>query len=213
MKLNLLIAILLFLGINTNAQQVDKSKSILNKLSIHNKKHSSITANFVFTLDNKEEDIKESSNGKIIIKGNKYSLEFMGAETYFDGTNLYTYMKETEEVNISIPDDEDGEDAMMNPATIFSIYEKGFKSKYIKKDGLIDVIELIPTEDNDVDFSKIKIRVDMRTKTIKKLVYFGDDGNIITIRLTKFVPNHIYPDERFLFNVNAYPDVEVIDMR
>ena len=97
------------LSLNVSAQE-NKAKTILDKVSAINKEHSSVKAEFTFNMDNAEEDVHESSDGNIILKGNKYRLYLMDVYTYFDGKTIYQHLVDAEEVNIKEPDEEDEED-------------------------------------------------------------------------------------------------------
>ncbi len=129
MKKILSLLLLLAVVFAVKAQQDPKAKKILDKVSVKTKAYKTITVDFTYTLDNNQEDISETSKGKIIIKGNKYKLDLMGAEIFFDGTTSWTYMPDAEEVNVSEPD-EDDENAI-DPSKIFTLYEQGFKYKFI----------------------------------------------------------------------------------
>ena len=59
-----------------NAQDQDpKAKAILDDLSKTTKAYKSITADYVFTILNKEKKQVEKQAGKVLIKGNKFKLD------------------------------------------------------------------------------------------------------------------------------------------
>ncbi|MFA8434587.1 MAG: outer membrane lipoprotein carrier protein LolA [Marinifilaceae bacterium] len=197
-----------------SAQEDTQAKSILDQVSEKNRSYKSLIAEFSFSLDNKEEDIHEFSEGVIILKGNKYRLDLMETETYFDGTTIYTYLKDAEEVNIKEPDEE--EEEVLNPAKIFSIYENGFKYKYLKDEQVngkdLHVIDLFPV-DLDKSFSRVRLKIDKKEMQISSMITFGKDGNNITIKVNKMTPNIELKDNDFIFDTQAHPNVEVVDMR
>ena len=201
------------LSLNLSAQD-NKAKEILDKVSAKNKGYKSIMAEFTFSLDNEEEDIHEVSDGNIILKGNKYRLKLMGVDTYFDGTNIYSHIIDADEVNVSVPDEE--EEESLNPAKIFSIYENGFTQKYVseEKSGNTNfhIIDLFPL-DTDKEFSYVRLKINTTTNQIESLKSVGKDGNNISILLKKLVPNIEFNDSDFVFDTKANPDVEVNDMR
>ncbi|MRT94835.1 outer membrane lipoprotein carrier protein LolA [Ancylomarina sp. 16SWW S1-10-2] len=208
------LLLITILSLNVSAQE-NKAKTILDKVSAINKKHTSVKAEFAFNMDNAEEDVHESSNGNIILKGNKYRLYLMNVYTYFDGKTIYQHLVDAEEVNIKEPD-EDDEEAGLNPTQIFSLYETGFKFNYIEEQkiasGTVHVIDLFPL-DEERPFSKIRLNIDTKSLEIKSLVSIGKDGNNITIKIKKFEPNVKFKDSDFVFDQAANPDVEVVDMR
>ena len=202
------------LSLNVSAQE-NKAKTILDKVSAINREHSSVKAEFTFNMDNAEEDVHESSDGNIILKGNKYRLYLMDVYTYFDGKTIYQHLVDAEEVNIKEPDDED-EEAGLNPTQIFSLYETGFKFSYVEEQntpaGTFHVIDLFPL-DEEKPFSRIRLHIDTKSLEMKSLVSIGKDGNNITIKIKKFEPNVELKDTDFVFDQVANPDVEVVDMR
>jgi len=215
MKQIICILLLALSIINVSAQEDTKAKSILDQVSAKNKNFKSLIAEFSFTLDNQEEDIHEQSDGLIILKGNKYRLDLMGVETYFDGTTIYSYLEDAEEVSINEPDEEEEEESL-NPATIFSIYENGFKYKYLSEEQVngksVHVIDLFPI-DLEKAFSRIRLKIDKKEMQISSLISFGKDGNNITIIVKKMTPNVAFEDKDFVFDTVAHPNVEINDMR
>ena len=75
-----------------NAQDQDpKAKAILDDLSKTTKAYKSITADYVFTILNKEKKQVEKQAGKVLIKGNKFKLDIPGNTIVCDGKTLYNY--------------------------------------------------------------------------------------------------------------------------
>lgn len=214
MKHILSITLLLFFYITSFAQNAEKAKEILDKVSAKTKSYSTISADFTFSMENLQEEISETNEGQIIIKGDKYKVSLMGVNTYFDGSAIYTHLIEAEEVNISEPDPEDEE--TLNPATIFTIYEKGFKYKYVgegSENGKeFYEIDLYP-ENRDKPYSRIKLRILKDDMTLYTLRQVGKDGNIYTVVVKSMKTNLPFDDSTFAFDTNANPDVDVIDMR
>ncbi len=211
MKKYLVIIILAVFTFTATAQD-NKSKTILDKVSAKNKAYKTLYADFTFNMDNKAEDIHEISEGKIALKGNKYKLSLMGVNTYFDGKTQYAHLLDAEEVNITTPDNEDKE--ALNPATIFTIYQTGFQSKFVQQKEDIAIIDLFPTTNKEEkSFSKIRLWINTKTNQIQQLKSMGKDGNNITIKVNKIVPNIDLPDSDFIFDTKANPDVEINDLR
>jgi len=214
MKYILSITLLSLFYISSFAQNTEKAKEILDKVSAKTKSYSTISADFTFSMENLQEEISETNEGKIIIKGDKYKVSLMGVNTYFDGSAIYTHLIEAEEVNITEPDPEDEE--TLNPATIFTIYEKGFKYKYVG-DGSENgkefyEIDLYP-ENRDKPYSRIKLRILKDDLTLYTLRQVGKDGNIYTVVVESMKTDLPFDDNTFIFDSNANPDVDVIDMR
>lgn len=211
----LTFALLGYLSAQTTYQAVDpKAKEILDKVSAKTKAYKTIEAEFSFILENKQEDMTDSQKGKIWIKGNKYKIDLMGTSTYYDGKTQWTHMKDAEEVNVTEPDPND--DNTLNPAKMFTIYEKGYKIRYINEKfedaRQLVVIDLYPV-DLKKDYSRITLKIDKAKMQIYSLQRFGKDGNYYTIKVLKMTTDQAMDDTMFTFDKTKFPKVEIIDMR
>lgn len=215
MKQVFLIVILLVAFAVTKAQD-DKSKSILDKVTENTKSFKTISAEFTYSLDNDEMDIHEKNEGNIKIKGKKYvvSIPNSGFQIYSDGTTIWNYMKNGNQVTVSNIDDS-GSD-LMDPANLFNIYEKGFQSKFVEEktqDGkAVYVIDLFP-ETDEQDVKKITVIIDKASMMIHSARLSSTDGNIYGVDVKKLETNLDLPDSDFVFDESKYPDLEVIDLR
>ena len=216
MKRVLMFALFAFLVTNVFAQQDQKAKSILENVTKTTQSYTSIQAAFDYVMENKEVDIYEEYKGSIIMKGEKYNLKLpeLGLDTYSDGSDVWTYMVDAGEVTVSSID-EDSEE-LMNPSTIFTIYEEGFDFEYIEEatiDGKsVYVIDLIPTTD-EIEFERIRIQIDKQRMLIKKAEMFSEEGNCYIINVTDFKTDVSVDDSSFVFDVANNASVDVIDLR
>lgn len=175
----------------------------------------SINATFSFTLENQQEKITDTHQGKIIAKGNKYLLEMMGMEIYFDGETKWQYIKEANEVTISKKVSGDG-GFLDDPTKLFKDYDKNFKSKFIgehtDKNRTIYELDFFP-KDLNLPYSAVKLQFDKNTLEPVLIRYQGKDGNNYIIKVKTFKTNLPVRDERFTFEVNKHKGIQVIDMR
>jgi outer membrane lipoprotein-sorting protein len=200
----------------TQAQQDTKAKQILEEVSKNTRSVNTISADFVFLMENKEMEISERNEGSIKLKGQKYVVDLpdLGVKVFSDGKTLWNYMEDGNQVTIS--NMEDGGSELMDPSSVFTIYEKGFQAKYVgeKKIGneMVYQIELFPdTEEHEV--SKILLSVGQSDKMIKSALLYGTDGNIYGIEVKKMDTLTELPDSYFVFNASDYADIEIIDFR
>lgn len=206
-----IITLLSFIAFCLPTLGQNEAKTILDKSAAKIKALPAVEIEFTLTMENKAENINEEHEGKAWMKGNLYKLNVMDVENYYDGTNIYTYMPEVQEVNIKNPSDE--EEDMLNPTKIFDIHNTGFKQQLISTTNGIAYIELYPI-DLEKNFAKIGIRVKTADSSIQEVTSFGKDGNnlIITINSIK-QPSPIPADSFFKFDTAKHADVEVVDMR
>jgi outer membrane lipoprotein-sorting protein len=213
----LFIAAFLVLGsmMSVMAQSEAKAKAILAEVSKKYRSYDVIKTEFSYTLENPEAKIKEVQAGTLIVKSklNKYKVILKGQELISDGKSQWTYLKADKEVQVSEVDN--SADAL-NPAKLFTIYEKGFKSLYTndtKVNGkMVHNIDLSPT-DTKRSFFKVKLQIDKLNKQIVNAIIFDKNGNRYTYSIKTFTPNIKVPESTFAFDAKLYPGVEVVDLR
>lgn len=202
-------------GISVMAQSEVKAKEILAEVSKKYRSYDVIKTEFSYTLENPEAKIKETQAGTLFVKSklNKYKVILKGQELISDGKSQWTYLKADKEVQVSEVDN--SADAL-NPAKLFTIYEKGFKSLYTndtKVNGkMVHNIDLSPT-DTKRSFFKVKLQIDKLSKQIVNAVIFDKNGNRYTYSIKTFTPNIKVPESTFAFDAKLYPGVELVDLR
>lgn len=197
----------------TYAQQDAKALEILDKMSAKYKAMTGFRTTFTYTLESPASKINENYEGDITVKGNKYRLKMGGQEIINNGTTVWTYLKESNEVNISNYEPEEGE---INPTEIYTIYKKGFK--YMKLDDIVEggvtyeVIDLVP-DDKDKPYFKIRLTINKKDKSLKGWKIFEKSGNRYIYTIKQFTPNANIDDKTFVFDKAQYKGVQVVDLR
>jgi outer membrane lipoprotein-sorting protein len=214
-KLGLLIVLLGFF-IGVNAQEDQKAKEILDKMSDKYQNIPSYKTNFVYRLRNKVEDIDEEFSGEIMVKGEKYVLLMNEQEIFNNGEIIWTFLMDANEVNVDYYMPNDGD---LSPNNIYSAYKKGYRYRWIeiKKVGnrTLDVIELQPKDPKDPDkiFYRIILNIDQDDNTIHSWEMYSRGGNVFSYTISGFNPQFTADDSFFEFSELEYPDVEVVDLR
>jgi len=210
-KKNILVALLAVGSLSALTAQTDpKAKAILDDLSAKTKAYTTIKAEFTFTTEKKDKT-KESQEGKIFTKGNKYRLEIPGHVIYCDGKTIWDFIKASNEVQVK--DAETGGDDAVNPSTIFTIYEKGFKYKFDGEDATTQTISLFPENPDKKKYHTAKLFVDKVKKQISSVKMMMKDGTTQTYTIKSFQSNTPIADSEFTFDMKAHPGVSVEDLR
>lgn len=209
-KKHLFTALLLSGTFIINAQVDPKAKVILDDLSLKTKSYTTIKADFTFSNEKKDKT-KETQTGKIQIKGTKYKLEIPGHEIYCDGKTVWDYIKDANEVQIKDMEIK-GEDAI-NPATIFTLYEKGYKFKLDNEDATNQTISLFPINPDKKKFHTVKLVINKVQKQIANVKLLMKDGTTQTYTIASFLTNEVIPDANFTFNEKLHAGVTVEDLR
>jgi outer membrane lipoprotein-sorting protein len=214
-RLTIVLAVLM-IAANLIAQQDQKAKEILDKLSQTTKSYKTIQIDFSFTLENKKNNVNQTNEGEVVLKGKSYRLHMpvFSMDIFCDGTTTWSYLTEAKECNISgVEDDKEGS---LNPANIFTIYEKGFNYSYIGEENLagkvVHVLDLFPV-DKKKEFVKVRLYVDKVKNQIAKAQTFNKDGNTYILVLKSMKTNVEMKDDYFKFDKSKYPGVEINDMR
>ncbi len=214
-KIIIFAFVLLGSGLSVMAQNDPRAKTILADVSKKYRSYDAIKTDFTYTIDNPQAKIKQSQTGTLYVrsKTNKYKVMLKDQELFSDGKNQWTYLKSDKEVQLSeVNAGADG----LNPAKIFTIYEKGYKYLYAgetKANGRVyQNIDLTPI-DGKQSFFKIKLKIDKLKKQIVSASIFDKNGNHYTYAINTFTPNVKVSDSFFAFDSKKYPGVEVVDLR
>lgn len=195
-------------------QNTKNAKEILDKVSQKTKSYSTI--NLTYSLVHSSPDgANDKTTGTMLMKGKKYKLSILDNVLYCDGTTLWTHMIEEKEVVVSKADNDDS--GMLNPSTVLTMYEKGFKYKFIQDrfegSRAIYVIDLYPENVEKSEYSKVRLSIDKDKSQLWKAEYFAKDGNKYTITVNTFKVNEQISDASFVFDKAKNPGVKVIDER
>lgn len=150
------------------------------------------------------------TNGTIQIQGKKFTIDLAGQYmVWFDGKNMWSYLKDNDEVNITNPNDE--ELAKMNPYAFVNLYKNGYEVKMGKSTAKYYEVTLkaknkkSSLQNATLHINKVNyqpIMIDMSSpKTANK------------IKIISYQTNLHFDDAVFTFNPKKYPSAEVIDLR
>ena len=198
-----------FLLINNSiyCQSSEDAKKILDDVSIKISSFENISFDFTYSLNNKEEQIKQETNGNVTVSGNKYKLNYLGSTQIFDGEKTYTIIPENEEITISQSDDEN--EVSINPSKLLTFYKSGYsysmdiKQKHLDKS--IQFIKLTPIEKNS-DLKYLLLGIDIDSKDIFRLIEIGKNQTTTTLTINNQKTNMLLNNSFFSINLKNYPN-------
>lgn len=192
-----------------------KAKAILAEVSKKYRSYNIIKADFTFSIENKQNNVKQTEKGTLYAKSNskKYKVTMAERDLISDGKVQWTFLKNDDEVQVSNADN--SEDAL-NPANVFTLFEKGFKYIYNgeQKVGskVYQMVDLSPI-DTKKPYFKIRLRIDKAAKQLSNVVIFDKNSSTYTYNISALTPNAKVPETTFTFNAKNHPGVEVVDLR
>ncbi len=212
MKQFIYIFISLFLfGSAISAQNATE---ILDKAATIYTNSNGIIVTFAMRTHSQQQNITESFEGKINIKGDKFTLVTPGMHIWYDGKTQWIYKDQADEVNINIPTDDELQ--FTNPAILLKTYKKAFNASFTGESTATNGkaaydIELTPKKKNDI--TKITLQIEKFSGLPANIAIQmkNDISNNISISELKKDINQ--PDSFFSFNEADYPDAFVIDLR
>ena len=208
---NLIMLCLSLLVFTAYSQKDQKASEILDQVSAKTKAYKSIRADFSYKMENAKAKINEEKQGTLMLSGDKYRMQARGQTVICDGKTIWTYMPESNEVQVNSLDNKD---EALTPSKLLSNYNTNFKSKILSDknaDPNTAKIELVP---NTVkNFNRAVITVDKAKSQVKSFTIYDKNGNIFTYTITRFQTDLPVAASDFSFDAKKFPGVEVIDMR
>ena len=210
----LFIAFSSFSQTNSLGKSDPDAKKILDNVSAKFQTYKTIEAHFNLKIENSSGKVLGTKTGVVNMKDSKYRISVSGQEIYSDGTNIWTYDKSANEVQIT---KFDASANTITPQKMFTnFYDKDFLYKLNgeTKQGnkTLQEIELTPV-DKTKAFFKVLVDVDKKTQSIISTKVFQKTGDRYTYTVTSMKTNTNLSDGLFVFNAKDYPKVEVIDLR
>lgn len=145
-------------------------------------------------------------NGNIAIKGNKFNAYTPSSIVWFDGKTQWTYMKRSQEVNVSNPTV--AQLQTINPYRFIYIYKNGYVLSSTKTNRGWNVRLVAHNKNQSIKEMYIIVDKNYHLKQVK----VRQNSGWISISINNYKKANL-PDSQFRFNNREYPNAEVIDLR
>lgn len=192
--------------------QDPKAQGILDQAASGMRKLSSFYVEFSANIKNNEAGTNESETGKGWVKGDKFFASYGENTIISNGLKTWTVVKEEKTV-YETDASEDDEDAI-NPKKLMTIWENGFKNKYITTEKLSGVdchkIYLFPKNAGKAEYHTVVVYISTSGSNVKRVITKGKDGTNMTYTLTKFEDNPTISDTQFVYDAKKYPGYALI---
>lgn len=211
---------ILLIGANTppaRAQNDPAATALLDKVSKQYAGYQTIRADFSIKASQANQTgTAYSDNGTLLMQAgsNKYHISMSEQDLISDGKSQWTILKEVKEVHVS---DVDDSGQSVSPTNIFSFFNSGYKHVTAadeREGGLaLHVVELSPEEPRKSQYFKIKIRINKTDNLIRDVTVFDKNGSRYIYEIKNLIPNPTIAAGKFTFSQQAYPGMEIIDLR
>ncbi|HTN47115.1 MAG TPA: outer membrane lipoprotein carrier protein LolA [Flavipsychrobacter sp.] len=212
-KLWILAVLAIGMMTQTATAQDAKAKSVLDAASKKMNALKSLKANFSLSVKGANGKTAQNKKGSFSMKGNKYRVTMADQEIICDGKTQWTYVKASNEVQVS---SYNPSEATVSPTKLFTnFYDKEYAYTYGGAKTFagksVDIIEMTP-KSTAKQFKKVSLAID------KSSVIAGGDvleknGNQYHYEVSGFTPNAAVTDATFTFDAKKYPGVEIVDLR
>ncbi|MBR4923151.1 MAG: outer-membrane lipoprotein carrier protein LolA [Bacteroidaceae bacterium] len=180
--------------------QTDKAKVVLDKVV------STLTKDGGIQID-----FEGTESGSITMKGEKFYLHSGQIQSWYDGKTQWSYVADTEEVNISHPTPEELQG--INPYFILVNYQENFNSSYkgmkSHEGKQVQEIVLVPK-------GNANERITLWISKMNYPIYIKVENNgkpVSEINVKAIQKQEQITDHAFRFNKSLYPNAEIIDLR
>lgn len=203
MKKTIIFSMLMaLLSLTASAQSTALARKVLDKTAtvVGNKGGASAS----FTMSNPKIG---TTSGTIAIKGHMFQASIPSAIVWYNGKTQWSYMKSTNEVNITTPTE--AKRMKKNPYTFITMYKSGYNMS-MKTSGRNYVVHLT-AQNKKRSVKELYITVNSSTY-IPVQVKMLEGNTWSTINIKNFKAKKL-ANSMFTFKAKDFPKAEVIDLR
>lgn len=187
---------------------------ILDKSAKSLEQAGGVTADFALHIRSDAQQLSESFEGVLHMKGDKFVLLTPDLQTWYDGKTQWSYVPRNEEVNVTEPTGEELQ--QINPTILLGQYKKNFTAKLKGESTAASGktaydVELTPKKKGDI--VKVELQIEKSTSLPARIVVEEKNGARTLIQIDKLSTDHNQPDSFFVFDTNRHPEAEIIDLR
>lgn len=208
----LLLAFFLGGAFSLSAQNSTEARQVLNKVAQTLRQMGGVKASFDVTLYSGNK-VSGKTSGDLWMNREKFRVKTAEHSTWFDGKTLWSYMTDSQEVNVSLPSSE--ELMNINPYLMVNLYKKGYsiRSGTLSSYRGQPVAEIVLTAQvKHPTFNKVILYVDKQT-SLPVFIRAEQAKNRTEIVITSFRKGLNLSPSEFVFNHKSYPQAEIIDLR
>jgi len=197
-----------------NAQIDPEASALLKKVSAKYKAYTSSKTDYTIKIHFAEAKTDIVKKGTLYLKGAKFKMQIDEVISTCDGKNIWNYLPNEKQVQISVYDKADGN---ISPEKFFTLWEKDYiyriKEKKTVNGKNTAVIEMSPTTKKNGGIFKIDVTINTSTNELMSFLIYEKNGTRTTYTINTTTPNISLVETFFVFDAKQFPGVEVVDLR
>lgn len=201
-KILLFLFVTALTTLSVNAQNSTAARKLLNRAAAIVGNKGGAQASFSISGAN-----ITTTSGTLTIKGEKFNARTSKAIVWYDGKTQWTYLKSTNEVNISKPDA--AKRMRLNPLTFITMYKSGYNISMTGR-GTTKTIRLV-AQSKTKNIQEAYITLNSAT-AIPSRIKMRENKGWITVNISKLRAKAV-SNATFVFNAKEFPHAEVVDLR
>ena len=207
MKKKNLIACLLLLFAAQAVSAQNNADALIRVFVDQIKSHKNVEMAFSYQLSPDGKTVGDSEKGHAWLQGEAYKIEMADQQTISDGTTIWSYLIDDEEVMISNAT----EGADNTPLKLLTSLDKSYAATLAGIDA--QGVASIELANPNGQYKRVSLKIDTKKTALKSMDVYMNDGSklVITVEEMKFDQN--LDDKFFTFDAKKHPKVDVIDMR
>ena len=198
----LLLFVAIFMANSIVAQNANQAKVCLDKATAKVSNLGGFTAHFALSRPGSV----GRTSGTISVKGTKFVATTPQTTVWFNGTTQWSYMKSTDEVNVSTPTE--AQRLSMNPYALMTLYRQGYNLSMTTEGGAYVVHMKATNPKRNIPEAYVTVNKAYQLQKIK--IKQANKWTTITV---SDIQRKNLSDAIFTFNKKSHPSAEIIDLR
>lgn len=199
-------------GVFSEARADERSAELLERMRNQMRDWTSYRVEFTTSTEG-----EGTTNGTLTVSGKRFTARVGDQELYFDGTTLWNYQPQNNEVTIERLDP-DQPNVLSNPSRLLNVDPGDYTHRSLPDVSTaggkkLRVVELTPKAQTQ-DYTTLTLYIDPETALLKRIsIATPSSDRPIEMTLRKLQTNVPVSEATFRFDSKAHPGVEVIDFR
>lgn len=207
MKTKNIIACLFLLLAGQTLTAQNNADALIRLLIAQIKGHQNVEMDFSYQISPDGKNYSEAENGKAWLQGEAYKIEMAEQQSICDGTTIWTYLVDEEEVMVS--NASEGTDN--TPLKLLTSLDESYVATLTGIDAQgIATVELANPKGQ---YKRVTLKIDTKKIGLKSADIHTEDGTVVTLTVSDMKFDQKLDDKFFTFDTKAHPKVDVIDMR